>query len=160
VAKPDYTGIVAIPAVSEIFPGLWQGVRPESYIGYSLVVSCEEFLAKKPMEGYQGVTVHVPLVDDDEFDLPSMQGAIYAAALAAARCLGEGPVLVHCSGGLNRSSLVTVEVLVDLGYSRREAVELIREKRDKFCLCNRAFERWALREFLPTAETSAFRESA
>lgn len=163
MTKPDYSTLLAagldLAPVSEITQGLWQGMRPATYIGYDLVVSCEQFLAKKPMEGYEGATVHVPLVDDDEFPLESVASQIMAAASAAVSILADhGKVLVHCSGGLNRSSLVTVETLVAAyGWERREAVTVLRAMRDKFCLCNRAFERWALREFLPTAETSAFR---
>lgn len=157
--KPRIEDFEPPKPLSEIIPGLFQGVRPGSYIGYDLVVSCEQFLAKKPMEGYEGVTVHVPFVDDDELPIPAF--AIEMAAIMASMYLDNGKrVLVHCSGGLNRSSLVTVRMLEALGHSARGAVELVRHRRDDFCLCNRAFERWALREELPTAETSMFREEA
>lgn len=160
MAKPDYnqlgvTNIVDLTAVSEIVPGLFQGMRPASYKGYELVVSCEEFLAKKPMEGFMGGVFSVPMRDEDDFQIPT--SLIEAAARAAHTVLLEhGKVLVHCTGGLNRSSLVTVEILVQLGFPRCEAVTILREQRDEFCLCNRHFERHALREFLPTAENSIF----
>jgi len=144
--------------LSEIVPGLWQGMRPKSYIGYDLVISCEQFLAKKPMENFMGVTIHCPLRDEDDFEIPAY--GIWAAAVAAHHVLDQQrgeKVLIHCSGGLNRSSLVTVRILELLGYEAHEAVAIIRRQHDDFALCNRAFERWALREQLPTAETTTLR---
>lgn len=57
-----------------------------------------------------------------------------------------GPVFVHCQAGLNRSSLVVARALVAAGdvADGREAIELIRAKRDPACLCNPAFEAWVL----------------
>jgi len=155
--KPDYTGLKPLLAVSQITPALWQGMRPASYAEWDLVVSCEEHLARKPMEGYRGVVIHVAMRDEDDFEIPTR--AIAVAATAAAAMIREGgKVLVHCSGGLNRSSLVTMEILTaGAGYEPRAALALLRAKRADFCLCNRAFERHALGELLPTAETSTFR---
>jgi protein-tyrosine phosphatase len=155
--KPDYTGLKPLPAVSQITPRLWQGKRPKSYVDWNLVVSCEEHLARKPMESYSGVVIHVPMRDEDDFVIPTR--AIGVAALAAEAMMREGgKVLVHCSGGLNRSSLVTMVILTaGLGMQPRDALALLRVQRDDFCLCNRAFERHALGEPLPTAETSIFR---
>jgi hypothetical protein len=155
--KPDYSGIVdPIPEVSEILPRLFQGRRPAHYWpDYDLVVSTEEHLARTPMDGYPGIVVHIALRDEDDFHLD--RRAIGAAALAAYSVWQNGGrVLVHCSGGLNRSSLVTSEILILDGLSPREAVNLIRRSRDEYCLCNRAFERWVLRGQLPTADTSVF----
>lgn len=165
MAKPDYNNIFvpgsggklrALDPVSEIIPGLFQGIRPPTYIGYDLVVSCEQFLAKKPMEGYEGMVIHIPMRDEDDFVIPeseiwSVMPAINIMLSAVKR------VLIHCSGGLNRSSLVTGEYLKYDGYNPKEAVIMLRAKRDPFCLCNKAFERWVLGEKLPTAETSTFR---
>jgi hypothetical protein len=144
-----------LKSLSEIVPGLWQGMRPKTYIGYDLVISCEEFLAKKPMEDFMGTTIHCPMRDEDDFKIPAC--GIWAAAVAAHHVLEQqrgGKVLVHCSGGLNRSSLVTARILELLGYEAHEAVAIIRRSHDEFCLCNRQFERWVLREQLPTAETT------
>ena len=153
MGKPDYSGqLERPPPLSEIVPGLYQGQRPDSYQPWNLVVSCEEHLARKPMNGYEGAVIHVPFVDDDEFPLARIARQIEAAALAVVYMVENGgSVLVQCTGGLNRSSLVTVEALHLLGWERHAAVRLLRARRDPFCLCNRAFERWALREVLPTA---------
>lgn len=169
MAKPDYNNVFVpgtggklrvLDPVSEIIPGLFQGIRPPSYIGYDLVVSCEQFLAKGPMEGYEGMVIHIPMVDDDQFEIPAQ--AIWDTVSAMENRTGaeygdSARILVHCSGGLNRSSLVTCSYLMSQGYSRLDAVTVLRAKRDPFCLCNKAFERWVLGEQLPTAETSTFR---
>lgn len=166
MAKPEYSKIMIpeaggklrpLSAVSEIIPGLFQGVRPASYRDYDLVVSCEEFLAKGPMESYMGMVIHIPMRDDDEFKIPWLEIEVAISAIRTF-LLREMKVLVHCTGGLNRSSLVTASVLRQTeGLTRQEAVTLLRAQRDEFCLCNKAFERWVLGERLPTAETSTFR---
>lgn len=155
--KPDYSHVVLpLDPQSQIVSGLWQGMRPASYVGWDVVVSCEEHLARRPMEGFEGAVVHVAMRDEDDFVIPAL--AIDVAATAVHRVLVQnGNALVHCTGGLNRSSLVTAAVLGKFGYEPDEAVRMIRETRDDFCLCNRRFERWVLGEPLPTAETSAFR---
>lgn len=179
MAKPDYSKIEhrmhvqepdgslrPLPAVSEIVPMLWQGVRPNTYRGYDLVVSCEEFLAKGPMDGYRGMLIHIPMRDDDEFKIPAWEiDCVQSLVVLELEEPSDPPkkILVHCSGGLNRSSLITAIVLKNLHFpgqpslTPQDAVTLLRAKRDPFCLCNRAFERWVLGEQLPTAETSMFR---
>lgn len=158
--KPNYPADMnPPPALSEIVTNLWQGRRPETYIGFDLVVSCEQFLAKRPMEDYAGMTLHVPLRDEDDFELPDV---LYEAAGLVSDVMQDGrKVLVHCTGGLNRSSLVTVLALSDLGYGTpKECIAMLRRVHDPYCLCNRAFERWLTGERLPTAETSTFRLDA
>lgn len=150
---PDGT-LRPIPPMSEILPGLFQGMRPASYRGYDLVVSCEWYLAKGPMEDYEGTLIHVPMHDDDNFHPPELQIKLAVDAIAEMRYHNK-KVLVHCTGGLNRSSLVTGRYLTQWEeMAPSEAVTLLRVKRDPFVLCNRAFERWVLGDQLPTAETT------
>ncbi len=56
----------------------------------------------------------------------------------------DGPTLVHCQAGLNRSSLVVGRALMLGGMAPRAAVDLIREKRSPVCLSNPSFEKWLL----------------
>lgn len=170
MTKPDYSELSRVHVqdpggelrpltiVSEIVPNLFQGVRPFSYSGYDLVVSCEQFLAKSPMDGWSGMLIHIPMVDDNQFVIPQVEIAIAYEAIDL-MLSQDKRVLVHCSGGLNRSSLVTGYYL-KTGLTPKDAVALIRAQRDPWCLCNKAFERWVLEEQLPTAETSTFREGA
>jgi len=161
--NPDLADRFGLSPVSEIIPGrLWQGMRPTSYIGYDLVVSCEWFLAKKPMLDYEGVTIHCPLRDEDDFDLRKAASLIWIAASGVAFALNDdsraSKTLIHCSGGLNRSSLVTIRALeIAHDWTPKEALTVLRAKHDPYVLCNRQFERWVLREQLPTAETTTLR---
>lgn len=67
-----------------------------------------------------------------------------AIAKRVAGWLREGPTLVHCQAGLNRSSLIAARALMHTGKTADEAIELLR-KRSAVVLCNSAFETW-LRE--------------
>lgn len=59
--------------------------------------------------------------------------------------LDDGPVLIHCQAGLNRSNLVASVVLRErYGMSSREAIDLLREKRSPLVLCNETFEKQLL----------------
>jgi ADP-ribosyl-[dinitrogen reductase] hydrolase len=109
------------------------------------------------MEDYEGLVLHVPMRDEDEFSIDPVRIG-HAAALATTVLHRGGRVLIHCTGGLNRSAVVaarTIEIYV--GCTPGEAVNLLRKMRDPYVLCNRAFERWVTGSQLPTAETSAFR---
>lgn len=60
----------------------------------------------------------------------------------ASDCVEDGPTLIHCQAGLNRSSFVAALVMINVGYvhSGERAIELLREKRSPAVLCNPAFE--------------------
>ena len=53
-------------------------------------------------------------------------------------------VLIRCQAGLNRSGLVTALVLIKDGYSAKDAIALMRDKRSKDVLMNPLFEEWLL----------------
>lgn len=55
-------------------------------------------------------------------------------------CVSDGPTLVHCQAGLNRSNLVAARFLMMQGRSAEEAIALLREKRSPAVLCNESFE--------------------
>lgn len=76
----------------------------------------------------------------------SQQGMEMVDAIAkrVAGWLKDGPVLVHCQAGLNRSGLVAARALMHGGKTADEAITLLR-KRSPVVLCNQAFETW-LRE--------------
>ncbi|MDQ3931843.1 MAG: dual specificity protein phosphatase family protein [Actinomycetota bacterium] len=61
--------------------------------------------------------------------------------------LDEGlSVLVRCKAGLNRSGLVVARTLVERGFQPQEAIDLIRRRRHRRALNNRAFVGWLLGE--------------
>lgn len=141
------TGITAhgfipfdVPFISEIAPDLWQG---GCETGLVLPEHVKHLVSLYPWEKYQvrhrlRSEVYVRMLDSTE------QDAAQIPALAAwvNICREDGPVLVHCQAGLNRSSLVTATALMLDGMSADAAIALIREKRSPACLCNPAFEEW------------------
>lgn len=56
--------------------------------------------------------------------------------------LADGPVLICCTAGINRSPLVAARVLMRKGKTADEAIALLREKRGEIVLCNPTFEAW------------------
>ena len=53
-------------------------------------------------------------------------------------------LLIRCQMGYNRSSFVLCQVLMRDGYSAKDAIALMREKRSPWVLCNAEFENYLL----------------
>lgn len=53
-------------------------------------------------------------------------------------------VNIRCQAGLNRSGLVTALVLMINGLSADQAIDMLREKRSTYALCNGEYEHWLL----------------
>jgi protein-tyrosine phosphatase len=119
-------------------------MRPPHYEPWRLVVDCEQFVAKRPRHDYSGIVIDLPMVDEETFVIPE-ESIVLTAELASVHLDLKEDVLVHCTGGYNRSSLVTVEILKHRGFTPSEAVALLRHMRGTPALTNAAFERWALR---------------
>lgn len=139
--------LAALDDRNEIRPGLWQGSHPVEagdYDGFDVVVSCEKWQRRRPLSTFKGLFIHVPFDDsDDENQVP--WGSIETAGEAVAHAVTAGAnCYVHCTAGLNRSSLVVHQALRGLGCSPQEAIDKIRAKRSKWCLCNKTFERLCL----------------
>lgn len=156
--KPVYENYLNLPVgASQIWHNIDMGGAPNTYDGYDLVVCCEQHERRKLTRPYGGEFIHVPMEDTTEFviDGPAVDSAIDAIQTMYER---GGRVLVHCTGGLNRSGVVMLRWLIDKqNLSPKGALALIRALRSRHALCNIQFERWATRETLPTVETSAFR---
>lgn len=71
---------------------------------------------------------------------------VEAIASWVVTCMQNGPTLVHCQAGLNRSNLIAASALTLKGYSVEDAIALLREKRSPAVLCNATFEAWLHRE--------------
>lgn len=50
-----------------------------------------------------------------------------------------GNVLLRCQAGLNRSSLCAAYALMQVGFTPERTIELIRQKRSPYALCNEDF---------------------
>lgn len=82
--------------------------------------------------------VYFPIFDED---LPDLERLSAVARLGASLVAAGERVLSHCGMGFNRSALVAGLILVHLGWSGRDAVALLREKRPG-ALFNDAFAAW------------------
>lgn len=141
--KPDGTPF-DVPYMSEILPGFWQGgcenglVLPEFIQHVVSLYPWEQYTINHKITSYQLHWWH-----DDE-DLPSL-ARLRATAQWVAHCLEDGPTLVHCQAGLNRSSLLAAATLVYAkGMEPAMAVLTLRDHRSPACLCNPYFQRYVL----------------
>ncbi|WKW85907.1 PTPc tyrosine phosphatase [Gordonia Phage PhinkBoden] len=129
-----------VPYMSEIVPGLWQGGCEDGLIlpaGIKHVVSLypwEKYTVQHALSSFLEVRMHDSLTQ--AFD------QVDAIAAWVNICRADGPTLVHCQAGLNRSSLVAARALTLSGWEPDEAIALIRKQRSPACLCNYAFEDW------------------
>ncbi len=129
----------------EVIPGLWQGgSRSAPEAGrFDVVVSlCARGNRRSPpCEGQQGVSWFIA-----DADVPDEETIRWLARRVSA-WLDEGlSVLVRCKAGLNRSGLVVARTLVERGFQPQEAIDLIRRRRHRRALNNRAFVGWLLGE--------------
>lgn len=134
---------ICCPYISPILPNLYMGgtdprlVMPAS-IDYCLsLYKWEVYKVEHELREEKIVTMYDA---EDEPDLP----AIMELAEWVHQRRQRGTVLVLCQAGLNRSGLVTATALTLDGYTGREAIDLLRERRSPAVLCNQAFEDFVL----------------
>lgn len=132
------------PVVSEIGYNLWVG---GCETGLILPKNIKHLISLYPWEKYKlkhelDSNLTVKMFDEEENFSGELIDQI--AAWAAARML-DGPTLIHCQAGLNRSNVVAARALMFVtGMTGREATDLLREKRSPACLCNKMFESYIL----------------
>lgn len=130
-----------VPYISEIAPNLWQGGCKSGLI---LPSNIKHLVSLYPWERYTMLDVidsemYVKMYDSNE-GVNAEQVWQIAQHVSWAR--SQGPTLVHCQAGLNRSSLVAAASLIIDGYEPDAAISLIRMTRSPACLCNPTFEAW------------------
>jgi protein-tyrosine phosphatase len=133
-----------MPFMTEVTPNLWHGgVEPglilPDFISYKLsLFPALDYELLPTVNELRYVRMH------DSLDQDLDQITELAEWVNERRLLGT--VFVHCQAGLNRSSLVVAKALILAGDAAtgREAIDLIRAKRDEACLCNPLFEDWVL----------------
>lgn len=129
-----------VPFISQIEGNLWQGgcengmILPEMFKHLVSLYPWEEYTIHHEVSSALSVKMYDST--SQAFD------QVEDIARWVASCVKDGPTLVHCQAGLNRSSLVAGRVLTLMGYTGPEAVKLLREKRSPACLCNKSFEKW------------------
>lgn len=129
-----------VPFISQIEGNLWQGgcqTGLELPHFFKYIVSLYPWEAYQVKHELQGMVV-VRMYDS----LEQSTDMVEALAHIVNEFVKEGPTLVHCQAGLNRSSLVAGRALMLQGKTAQEAVELLRTNRSPACLCNKAFEQY------------------
>lgn len=127
-----------VPFISQIDGNLWQGGCQN---GLVLPVEIEHLISLYPWERYTVQHELKSALTVCMYDTTG-QGMAQVDAIAAwvNAAAEDGPVLVHCQAGLNRSSLIIARALMLRGWSAKEAIDTIRANRSPACLCNHAFE--------------------
>ena len=139
--------------VREVVPRLFIGTKilpPAEYatLGVDAIVDLEPWdYAWVPPVPTGFIYLSFPLEDEEGVDPKVVEVAAFVASLVNA----NQRVLVHCTEGLNRAGVVVARTLVELGHSRADAIELVRNQRglsmDGFeALSNESFVAWLLGE--------------
>lgn len=129
-----------VPYISQITGNLWTGGCTNGLI---LPEHIEHVISLYPWEAYtvrHAVRSALSVVMYDSEDQGF--GQVDAIAAWVNACRGDGPTLVHCQAGLNRSALVAARALTLGGMHSLDAVALMRLKRSPAVLCNEAFVTW------------------
>lgn len=131
-----------VPYISHIEGNLWTGGCQD---GLWVPSEIEHIVSLYPWEKYKlhnGVKtcLEIRMYDAD----PQDSKDIHRIADWARQCLDDGPTLIHCQAGLNRSGLIAALVLIKNGYDPEKAIALLREKRSQAVLCNKGFRDWLL----------------
>jgi dual specificity protein phosphatase-like protein len=138
----------AINPWDEIIPNLWMGGM---YYSSSMIpcVPEDQFDVVISMAGkgglgtrvtYPGVLVHSFFIDDGILGPGELELVQEAVDLVMGHMVQGRKVLVRCQMGYNRSGLVVALVLRKLSHcTPAEIVDLIRERRSQWALCNEWF---------------------
>lgn len=131
-----------VPYISHIAENLYQGGCENGLVLPLEIVHVVSLYPWEQYAGHQGVRSVLSVVMYDSED----QGYEQVEAIAAwvNVCRADGPTLVHCQAGLNRSSLVAARALMLQGATASDAIRSLRIERSPACLCNPAFEAYLL----------------
>lgn len=142
-----------VPYISHVAGNLWQGGCSN---GLNLPHEIVHVVSLYPWEQYvlhDGVRTHEQIKAYDAEGEDSLGGLsedqVMGIAAKVVECCEDGPTLVHCQAGLNRSGLIAGVGLLLLGEARTgaEAVKTLRERRSPAVLCNQRFANWLEERF-------------
>lgn len=126
------------PFITQITDNLWMGgcqkgmMLPQFFKHLISVYPWEQYTVKHEMESMLAYKL---------FDGPGNDMEITNDIARWVRaCAINGPTLVHCQAGLNRSALIVAKVLMLEGLSSAEAIMRLRTVRSQAVLCNEEFE--------------------
>lgn len=132
-----------VPFISEILPGFYQGgcrdglILPAHIEHVVSLYMWERYTVNHDLKTFHEVKMY------DSNEGPVRENIIELATLVN-ECRADGPTLVHCQAGLNRSGLVAGAALVLEGMTGQQAIDTLRASRSPAVLCNRTFEQWLL----------------
>lgn len=127
-----------VPYISPIAENLWQGGCTDGLVLPDEIVHLVSLYPWEQYTTHQNVRSVLSVVMYDSLDQSFEQVDAIAAWVNV--CRKDGPTLVHCQAGLNRSSLVAARALMLEGRTARASIDLLRAERSPACLCNTAFE--------------------
>ena len=132
-----------VPFISHIVGNLYQGgctnglVLPEQFKTVISLYKWERYTIN-----HEDVhRTEVRMYDDNSE--PDYEQVLDLARTVRMGCK-DGPTLVHCQAGLNRSSLIAGAAMILDGYSPEQAIYLLRKQRSPAVLCNKTFEKWLI----------------
>lgn len=129
-----------MPVISEITDNLWMGgvikdcPLPEFFEHVVSLHPWETYALTRPLKS----CLAVMLLDDPRQSCEMVDGI----AAWVNTCRAQGPTLVHCQAGLNRSGIVVARALMLDGMSADDAITLLRDQRCPAVLCSVRFEEW------------------
>lgn len=130
----------------EIVPGLYQGGsdRSPSKDLFTVVLSVGHVRFNRECE--TGLRELVDPMSDTEDAAYDPYDHVRRWALEVVSWVEEGEtVLVRCNAGWNRSGVIVVRAMMEMGWSVDDALKHVRGTRSPHALCNSRFEAW-LRE--------------
>ena len=126
--------------MSHIHGNIWVGRWPKISVDPQIknIVQCCPNRHHYIVESHQTV-VRGYLFDADEVPPFLMVDALVTATL---EMIDEGPTLVHCKGGINRSPFIAALVMLQRGMSLENTMYLLRTNRSPQILNNEHFMRF------------------
>ncbi|MEU5876087.1 hypothetical protein [Spirillospora sp. NPDC047279] len=132
---------------NEVVPGLWMGghlfrdaagVRTAAVVAreFDLVVSLYRRDGHGPAPG---VDHHCAEMPDGPLTPEQIATVCALADVVTAAVHDRRRVLVRCHSGYNRSGLVVVQTLINLGHRTDDAIFLVRHRRSRWALNNPLF---------------------
>lgn len=155
LARPDYgQAELREPLWSEIIDGLWQGGTADNDAQVQKkrpMITPKEFDTVITMYAYANPVdwfvkeIRYGVWDSNMEDFKPAD-LFDIVRIAHADWQKGKKVLIRCQAGWNRSGLITALVLMREGMEAQKAINLIREKRSSWALCNKTFVAWLLAE--------------
>lgn len=131
----------ACDLISRVDGNLWQGGCRN---GVSLKGYFKHVISLYPWEQFEPGGELLSFVQVRLLDGPVVpdETQLYMFARYINFCKRQGPTLVHCQAGLNRSGLLAGLSLVLDGWTAEEAIAKLRASRSPAVLCNKTFAGW------------------